>query len=286
MDGSSKVLLISYAFLFLYLFIGIFNFSNFGLVNNSVDWDVHWNKVNDLDYHEGYPSTYHFLFQVFNSSQLFFYGVNLIVICFLIPLLLFLITKTYWSSILYFCGVSLPHVWIYGSTFPQAIIFTLILFYLLNRKNPYVFFGCFVLASILHRHGIYLFALVFGAEIIEFIFNKYLKEKLYLFVVLGVEKFNYIHEYLFFLFMNVSFPVLIFSRSIVKNIFYLVLAIVPFFLLNYDARILSVTQLAFLVIASPKIAKSEHKWLISFILFWYLILFLLEFAVGTTKLFL
>ena len=285
MEGSSKVLLISYAFLFFYLAIGIFNFSNFGLVNNSVDWDVHWNKVNDLNYSPSYPSAYHFLFNIFDSSQLLFYGVSLIIVCFLIPILLFLVTKTHWSAILYFCGISLPHVWIYGSTFPQAFVFMLILIYLANRKNPFVFLSGLILASLVHRHGAQLFALILCAEIIEFIFNKYLKEKLSLFVVLGVEKFNSIFEYLFYFLMNISFPVLIFSRSIIKNIFYLVLAVVPLFLLNYDARLLSVTQLALLIIASPKIAKSEHKWLISFILFWYLLLFLLGFAVGTSKLF-
>lgn len=285
MDGSSKVLVISYAFLFFYLFVGIFNFSVFGLVNNSVDWDVHWNKVNDLEYHADYPSAYHFLFQVFNSSQLLFYAVNLIIVCFLIPILLFLITKTHWSAILYFCGVSLPHVWIYGSTFIQALLFALILIYFLNRKKVFVFSFCFLVASIFHRHGFYLFGLILFAEIIDFVFNRFLKDKLALFVVLGVEKFVYWYEYLFFFFINISFPVLIFSRKIFQNIFYLVLVLVPLFFLNYDARILSVVQLVLLVVASPMIAESKHKWLISFILFFYLVFFLLEFVVGTTKLF-
>jgi len=68
-EGSSKVFANKLCFFIFYLAIGIFNISNFGLVNNSVDWDVHWNKVNDLNYSPTYPSAYHFLFNVFNSSQ-------------------------------------------------------------------------------------------------------------------------------------------------------------------------------------------------------------------------
>jgi len=150
-----------------------------------------------------------FLIQV----SLLFYGISLIIVCFITPILLFLITKTHWSSILYFCGISLPHVWIYGSTFPQAFVFMLILIYLANRKNPYVYGGGLILASLVHRHAYQLFALILCAEVIEFIFNKYLKEKLALFVVLGVEKFNSVFEYLFYFLMSVSFPVLYFFKE-------------------------------------------------------------------------
>lgn len=284
MKDSTKVILISTAFLLFYLTLGVVNYSNFGQVNNTIDFDIHWNKIADLNFHPEYPSTYHFIFQIFSQDQLLFYGVNLLIICLIIPILLFLITKTYWSVILYFCGVSLPHVWLYGATFPQAFIFMLILFYLANRKNPFVYVFWFVFASLLHRHGVYLFALIGVAEIIHWFFGR-IKEKYFPAVVLGVQKFYSIPVLLFYLVTQISLPIFIFIKNIYKDVFYLFLAIIPILFLNYDARLISVTQIVLVIVASPEIAKSNHKYLICFILFFYLIFFLLEFAVGTTKLF-
>ena len=283
MRDSTKVILICTIFLLFYLVLGIFNYSNFGLVNNSIDFDIHWNKLSDLNYFPDYPSAYHFIFQIFSQDQLLFYGMNLLIICLIIPILLFLITKTHWSTILYFCGISLPHVWLYGSTFPQAFIFMLILIYLLNRKNPIIFAFTFSLASLFHRHGMYLFTLIFCAEIVAFIFHK-TQEKYFPVVTLGVQKFDSIPVFLFYLITQISLPIFFFARKIYQDFFYLILAVVPILFLNYDARLISVSQVALLIVASPEIAKSKHKYFIGFILFLYLIFFLLEFAVGTTKL--
>lgn len=284
MKDSTKVILISTAFLLFYLTLGVVNYSNFGQVNNTIDFFIHWNKLSDLNFHPEYPSAYHFIFQIFSQEQLLFYGMNLLIICVVIPILLFLITKTHWSTILYFCGISLPHVWLYGATFPQAFIFMLILFYLANRKNPFVCVFAFILASLFHRHGVYLFALIGVAEIIHWFFGR-IKEKYFPAVVLGVQKFYSIPVLLFYLVTQIALPIFIFARRIYQDIFYLILAIVPIIFLNYDARLISVTQIVLLIVASPEIAKSKHKYLIGFILFFYLIFFLLEFAVGTTKLF-
>jgi len=281
-EDSFKVILICLAFFFFYFAIGVFNFSNFGVVNNSVDFFIHWGKVNDLSFHLEYPSFYHFVFQVFNSSQLLFYGINLLVICVLIPVLLFVLTKTYWSSVLYFCGVSIPHLFIYASTFPQALVFVLILIYLINRKNWLVFGVTGLLACCLHRHGVYLFGLILVAEGVEFVFNR-LKNRFAPYVALGVQKFDSLFVTLFYLVTQISLVVFLFGRNIVFNIFYLVFCFVPICFLNYDARIISVTSLGLIIVASPMIAKSKHKWLIGLILFFYLLFFLLEFVVGTTK---
>jgi len=283
LGDSTKVILICTAFLLFYLALGIFNYSNFGLVNNSIDFDVHWNKLSDLNYFPDYPSAYHFVFQVFSKDQLLFYGMNLLIICVIIPILFFLVTKTHWSTILYFCGISLPHVWLYGATYPQAFIFMLILLYLLNRKNPYIFLGLFIFASLFHRHGFYLFALIFGAEIVAYFFNK-THEKYFPVVTLGTQSFDSIPVFLFYLVTQISLPIFFFARKIYQDFFYLILFVVPILFLNYDARLISVPQVALLIVASPEIAKSKHKYLIGFILFLYLIFFLLEFAVGTTKL--
>lgn len=282
MKDSVKVLLICLAFLFFYLVIGIFNFSNFGIVNNSVDFFIHWNKVVDLSFHSEYPAFYHFLFQVFNSSQLFFYGVNLVLICVLIPILLFVLTKTFWSSVLYFCGVSIPHLFIYACTFPQAVVFVLILIYLINRKNWVVFGITGLLVCLLHRHGLALFGLILVAEVVEFLFNKY-KNRFVPYVALGVQKFDSIFVLFFYLVTQISLVVFLFGRGIVSNVFYLVFCFVPICFLNYDARIISVTSLGLIIVASPMIAKSKHKWLIGLILFFYLLFFLLEFVVGSVK---
>jgi hypothetical protein len=281
----TKLILISCAFLFFYFALGVFNFNTFGLVNETIDFDVHWNKINDLDYKPDYPMGYHFIFQFFSSSQLFFYSINLFLICIIIPYLLFCITKTHWSAILYFCGISLPHAWLYGATFPQVLVFALLLFYLANPKNPFVYVFGFIFATLVHREGNYLFALVLFAEIVAFFVLK-VQRKCFPVTILGVQKFGSIPLFLFYLITQISFPIFIFARKIYKNIFYLILAIVPLLFLNHDARIISVTQIVLLIVASPEIAKSKHKWLIGFILFFYLIFFLLEFAVGTTNLFL
>lgn len=159
----------------------------------------------------------------------------------------------------------------------------LILVYLLNRKNPYLFLGLFVLASLFHRHGVYLFLLIFGAEIVAHFSHKVF-EKYFPVVTLGVQKFDSIPILLFYLVTQISLPIFFFAKKIYQDLFYLILAVVPILFLNYDARIISVSQIVFLIIASPEIAKSKHKYLIGFVLFFYLIFFLLEFAVGTTKL--
>lgn len=285
LKDSIKVLLICTAFLIFYFALGVFNFSIFGQVNNTIDFFIHWNKLSDLSFHPEYPLLYHFVFQIFSQNQLLFYGANLLIICLIIPILLFLITKTHWSTVLYFCGISLPHVWLYGATFPQALVFMLILVYLANRKNPFVYLFCLFLASLLHRHGAYLFFLIFFGEIISWIITK-IQEKYFPAVVLGTQKFDSFPVILFYLVTQISIPIFIFARKIFQNVFYLILAVVPVLFLNYDARLISVAQLSLLVVASPEIAKSKHKFLIGFILFFYLIFFLLEFAVGTTKLFL
>jgi len=285
LKDSTKIILLCTAFLLFYLALGIVNYSNFGQVNNSIDFFIHWNKLSDLNFHPEYPSAYHFVFQFAFQDQLLFYGLNLLLICLIVPILLFLITKTHWSAILYFCGISLPHVWLYGATFPQAFIFMLILFYLANRKNPFVYVFGFIFASLFHRHGAYLFALILVAEAIHWLFGK-VKDKYFPAVVLGTQSFDSIPVLLFYLITQISLPIFIFARRIYQNIFYLVLAVVPILFLNYDARLISVTQIALLIVASPEIAKSKHNYLLGFILFFYLIFFLLEFAVGTTKMFL
>jgi len=154
----------------------------------------------------------------------------------------------------------------------------------LYRKNLGVFLFTCILASLVHKEGVYLFGLILFAEVIEFAFSK-VKGIIFPYVILNVQKFESIQTFVFFVITQISLPVLFFSKSLLRNIFYFVLCLVPLFLLNFDARIISVTQLGLLVVVSPEIVKSKHKKLIAFILLFYLIFFLMDFAVGTTKLF-
>jgi hypothetical protein len=255
------------------------------LINNSVDFDVHWNKVNDPTYKPNYPNTYHLLFGLLSFDQFIFYFANLLIICALIPYLIFKVTKTWWGAFLYFAGVSLPHMWIYGATFPQSIVFLLFLMYLIKRKNVVVLLITGFLASLIHREGIYLFILVVIAELIDYMIVPHLR-KYAPFVVLGVQKFNTIPDFLFYLLANISIPLWIAAKNIFIQPFYLILAIAPLFMLNYDARIVSVTQLVILLISAPVIAKYKHKKAVLLILFAYLFFFLYGFSAEGINLFL
>jgi len=291
---ASKAALISIVFFAFFLGFGAYNYFSFGVVNNSIDFAVHWGKVQDLTKYPVYPGGYHVLFSVFDSSELLFYIANIALICLIVPSLLYFGTKTWWATLIYFCGVSLPHLWIYGATYPQAFVFTLLIIYLLNRKKPLIFALCTMLASVVHKEGVYLFALILVAEVFEYLANKVwacIKPKMGLgefslagAVVLRVQKFNDIWQLLFFLVTQISLPIWFFGKTVFKKPFWLVLVIAPLFLLQIDARLISITQLALIFVTAPEIAKSKHKKIVIALLGIQLVFFLLDFGLATQSL--
>jgi hypothetical protein len=287
----TKAFLVSLLFFSFFFGLGTYNYSTHGSVSASADFQFHWEKIHDLGLHPEYPALYHVVFQFFGTNELLFYTTNLFLICFLIPLLIFYATKTWWSTIIYFMGINLPHVWLYGATYPEALVFLFLIIYLAHRKNWLVFAMCAGLAFLTHREGAYLFAIVLIAEIVDFLarkvlegWTKRLKQAPVGIVTLGVQKFGDWAHYLFYLVTQISPVTWFYARKIFFQPFWLVLAAVPLFLLNYDARIISVTGLALLFVSAPEIAKAEHKKIIAVFLLIQLLFFLLEFAWGTTKL--
>lgn len=288
-----RILLIILLFFSYFFLIGLFNFFSFGVVNGGQDFFFHFSAINgDTSLNPDYPFFYHFLFSYFGFSQIVFYLVNVFVIAVLIPLLVFKLTKTFWGVVFYFCGVSLPHIWLFGATYPQALVFVFLLVYFLNRKNVVVFGLMGFLSVLTHASGFGLFVLVGVFEIISyfvrfFVFEKYEKgvlKKIKYFYLIFPAKINNLVMLVFFLFAHNSVIVLYYAFKSLK-LFYLGLAFVSVWLSQTDFRIASLAQICFLISASGEITKlsKKKKFFIVVLLFVQLAYFVLDFGVGTVK---
>ena len=125
-DKKSACLIL--AFFAFYLAFGYFNISQFGQVSNTQDFLFHYGTSAGIepenDYwsvflqppNHNYSPLYHDLAQFVAFNEFAFYVANLILILVIVPVLILRLTKTWWSTILYFCGVSFSHMAIYGAT--------------------------------------------------------------------------------------------------------------------------------------------------------------------------
>lgn len=302
MKELNKVLIISLFFLILFFYFGLYCQQEFGVVNNTIDFQTHFDKVNDWSVKPDYPVLYHVLFMPFNGNELLFYTANLFLICLIIPISLFFLTKNYWSTILYFMGVSLPHLWLYGATYPQALTFFFLITYFFYRKTKHKLFAfvvCGLLISLTHNFGLKLCVLILIAEIIEFFIKTNLKKetvvcfinyfKLKLLkvspaVVLGVQYFETIWEYLFFIVTQISPITWFYAKKIFYEPFYLILVLISLLFILTEARIISLAQLVLVIVASQNIKDSKHKKGLIILLLFQLIFFLIEFMGGTVSL--
>lgn len=272
-------------FVSFYLFFGYFNFFSYGVVNNSNDFAFHFgrssgNYSDELKayYSEEtfyfYPPLFHQAFFFFSVNQLLFYAANVFLICFFAPLLIFRIVKTWWGPAAYFFGVSTPHLWIFGATFPQALTFVFLLaYFFLSRKNKkalwLLVFG--LLAALTHQHGFALFVLV-GFFEAAFFLARFLKQKSFpklvfpqlfniravSFTALGAARINTFFRLFEFFLIHVN-PAISFFALKSKEFFYLALAIVSLIFSFNDFRFSALAQVCFVLAAAPGLSKVSLK---------------------------
>ena len=279
------LVLVMFAF---YSFFGLINFGVNGTPNNSNDFEFHFDRINTLDDRD-YPILYHQLFSVFSFDAFWFYFVNVVLIIIVIPLLLYWITKTGWSIVLYFFGVSLPHLLLYGATYPQALVLVLFLVYVLKRRNLLLLFVFGCLAFFIHSSGVRLFVLVLFCELASWVWERFFQKKFMVFVkkwglcpvaVLNVSRISSPVYFVKFVVYHVCFPLWFFAVQNLQ-VFYVGLIVLPFLFAVNDARVLSVVQLSLIILASRPVSEFKYKKCLLGLLVFYFFMFVLDFVWGS-----
>jgi hypothetical protein len=276
---TRKALLVCLLFTLFYLGFSSFLFLEFGTPNNGSDFDNHWNAINGKLI-ENYPSGYHSLFHYFNENKELFFAVNVVLICFVLPMLLFKFTKTWWVTITYFLATGLAHQWLSNATFPQALVFILIAVYLLNRKNWLILLLCGLLAGAIHRQGLMIFIAILAAELFEILINK-IKNKELLPGVAVLQGSTLSLKMLPCIFLlQLTLPLLILGRKIIKDYFLLFLAAVGLLMCFFDLRTISLTQFVLIIVAAQGLKDSPHKktWVPILLIYgtWLILIFVVE----------
>jgi len=276
-----KVSILIIIFLLFYSFFGTFNLNEYGKINNSQDFSFHFNTIKTKNF-SNYPPLYHFLFSVIPLNELQFYLINLILICVVIPLLIFSITKKAYSVAVYFCLTSLPHTLIYGATYPHTLI---LIFFLLYLKNKKLFFPLLILATLTHKSGLMLFISIFLIELIILFYENFKLKMDSVFLSTGFligTKITGIKEIILILTNLIPLPLIYFSKTIKDNKLLLLISILSLITATLnDIRAISIMQTA--LILNFKMKKEIIKPML--ILFSVLtIYYLINYGIATIKL--
>jgi len=287
-----KVSILILVFFIFYSVFGYINYTNYGIINNSQDFDFHWKKIQGLTT-ESYPALHHTIFSVFAFNELTYYLANIFLITIIIPLFLFKLNKNFWVVFIYFFAVNLPHVLIYGATYPQALILVFFLIYLNNRYNFKLLILLMILAKFTHKSGSILF---FGILIFEFFyvtFGDLIKKSFNIngFLPAGYllgTRLNDLRQFCSLIFLALPLPIIYFAfKKLKENAFYIFLVFFSFIaaIIN-DFRAISIAQIILISCASYGIKNKSKKIKIGFILFALIqfIYYFLVYILGTTRL--
>lgn len=277
-----KVLFLCLLFFCFYFFIGLNDLNVFGKINNGQDFSFHFTAIEDKNFSE-YPPLYHLIFLPFVFNELSFYALNLFLILFFIPLLLFKLTKNFFSVLTYFVLTNLPHLMIFGATFPQALIIIFFLIYLNYRKNFVAFFLFLFLASITHKQGLTLFFAVGLIELIVFFYENFKLKFDQVFCSGGFLIGSQIDSFkdVFAVFTSfVPLPLIYFSRKAFFDSFYFLLICFSFLAgIFFDIRALWLAQ----IVLSLNFVLPEKKKGFLLLIFFYCLFFLFNFVLPTIK---
>lgn len=170
---------ITFILLYSFFFSNVERFSSFGASN---DYLFHLYRAEgkceelityspvkyySIENCKNYPVGYYVLSSFFGwAGEMPFFAFNLIILCFLIPLILKRLVNNNWIIPLYFSCSFLYNV-IYAGIFPQMLIALCFLCYLLfrNSQYKYLFVGIGIFS---HNLGLPFFAFVM---LIDFLFN-------------------------------------------------------------------------------------------------------------------
>lgn len=274
-----KVSVLILIFLMFYSFFGYFNLINFGKINNSQDFNFHFNTIKTKNFND-YPPLYHFVFSLIPLNEFQFYFINLILICIVIPLLLFKITKKSIVVAGYFCLTSLPHILIFGATFPHTLILIYFLIYLIEKR---LLLLLIVLAMFTHKSGLLFFLAII---VIEFLITIYNYKKIQynnffpVFYLVG-ERLDTIKNYIIVLLNSVPIPLIYFSRKILFKPFFLFISLIALFTaITNDIRAITIIQICLLL--NFEATKKQEKLLIK-LFFVYTIYYLINFGITTIR---
>lgn len=171
-------------FFIIYCLFGITLSMYFGSPNGTNDFIFHYYRANgDIENPEftqyysvekmsSYPETFHILASPFASQGklgLYLFAVFLIIV--IAPLILFHFKGS--IAVWVYYSLSLPHMILYNSTYASFMILIYFLLYLFFKRKlwAFIFFG--MLAVITHRWGLYFWAIIWIAEVIELLLIKY-----------------------------------------------------------------------------------------------------------------
>lgn len=274
-----KVLFLIFVFFVFYFFLGYSNYGFYGKTNSSQDFKFHYETAKNISikngFETGYPPFYHLLFSFFAFNEFIFYFINLILISIIIPLMVFYISKKAYAVLIYFCGTSLMHNLIFGSTFPEALILVFVLIYFANRKNLLLWIILTFLAFLTHKSGGYLFLLIGFAELISLMivvitnrFNEKINNCLPAGYLIGT-RLDSLQSLSVVLLSILPIPILYFGiKKIISNAFYTIIFIGSLIIaIQLDIRALSIIQLIFCFTVAEEIETKNKRIQIGLMLF-------------------
>lgn len=289
MDGRLKAVSLIFLFFLLYLSVGVWNYWSFGAVNGGQDFAFHWGRVSGVVFEREYPVGFHLIFSFFGWSQIAFYAANLFLIVVLIPLLLWRISGKWWSVLIYFCGISLPHQLLYGATYPQALLLALFLFYLCFRRNWALLGVLTAVGLLVHHQGLLLFAGVWAAELFWLFWKKFARKRIDKFIhgagLLVHSRWWGLEGTVELFLIQVPIPVFYFGLKGLKDGFFALLLAGSFLAATQNLRAISVAQLVLVVFSSRAISKCRLRIKAGFVLFLVFqgLFFVADFVGGTLK---
>lgn len=276
-----KVMFLCLIFFCFYGFFVLNNFNSYGKVNNSQDFFFHFNKANGTIQESDYPPLFHFISSIFSFNEIAYYFFGLALIVFVIPFLIFHLTKNFYSVLVYFVLTNLPHLMLSGSTFPQALMIIFFLLYLIEKK---LLIPLCILASFTHKSGLALFIGVFIIELIVLFYDNFKLKFDSVFSSVGFligSKITGIKSLTMSALVSVPLPLIYFSRKAFSKPFYLLLALLGFGVALYtDVRGLWLTQISLILnFEQPKIKKG-----FLLLVFLYCFFYLINHMISTIKL--
>lgn len=275
-----KVLFLCLIFFCFYGFFALNNFNSFEKVNNSQDFFFHFNKANGTIQDIDYPPLFHLISGIFSFNELAFYFFGLILIVFVIPFLLFYLTKKFYVVLVYFVLTNLPHIMLSGSTFPQALIIIFFLLYLIEKR---LFIPLTVLAFFTHNSGLFLFIGIILIELIVLFYENFKLKFDSVFSSVGYlvgSKITGIKSLTMSALISIPLPLIYFSRKAFSKPFYFLLALLGFGVALYsDVRGLWITQISLILNFEPPKTKKGFLLLI----FLYCFFFLINYMISTIK---
>jgi hypothetical protein len=289
MQERKKTLILIILFFLFYFCFGLISYLNFGVPNNTSDFQFHWNKLQGIE-PQAYAPLFYVLMLPFSWNAFVFWLINIIFIICVFPWLFYKISGSWWGALIYFCGISLAHQQVYAATFPSAIVLILFLVYWKMRPSPTLWAIFFVTSLFLHSFGAYLFLLVGIIELIGLFLKDFNGKEYWLAgqtvfpgTFLVIQKLDNFRNLIGLFISQIPLPIAIIGFFNLKDWKEWFLTIVSFLAAIIDFRAIAIAQIFLGISFARRIQKASLKFKIMIFVFLILQLcfYLLDFAAGT-----